>query len=164
MPAVSDASPIIGLATIGHLELLHEQFGTIFIPPGVQAELKIETGFLGTTAIQQAMLQGWLQTKAAQNIPLVQALMMELHAGEAEALALASYLCLEVIVMDEHDGRIRAKAMGLNPVGILGILLRAKRMGRIDSLVKAMESLRREVGFFIAENLYQQILQQAGEK
>jgi predicted nucleic acid-binding protein len=37
-------------------------------------------------------------------------------------------------------------------------------MGQIDSLDQAMQALRQEVGFFIAENLYQQILQQAGEK
>jgi predicted nucleic acid-binding protein len=32
MPTVSDTSPILGLAIIGHLELLHEQFGAVFIP------------------------------------------------------------------------------------------------------------------------------------
>jgi hypothetical protein len=164
MPAVSDTSPLIGLAAIGHLELLHEQFGAVFIPLAVQAELKIETRFRGATAIQQAMRQGWLQTKTVQNTPLVQALTMELHAGEAEALALASDLGLEMIVMDEHDGRARVRAMGLKPVGVLGILLRARQTGRIDPLGQAMQSLRQEVGFFIAEELYRQILQQAGER
>ena len=35
MPAVSDTSPILGLAALSHLELLHEQFGAVFIPNAV---------------------------------------------------------------------------------------------------------------------------------
>ena len=47
MPTVSDTSPILGMAIIGHLELLHEQFGAVFIPQAVLEELKIETEFRG---------------------------------------------------------------------------------------------------------------------
>ena len=40
MPAVSDTSPILGLAVIEHLDLLQEQSGEIFIPQAVLDELK----------------------------------------------------------------------------------------------------------------------------
>lgn len=164
MPAVSDASPILGLASIDQLELLHEQFGAVFIPQAVLAELKTETDFRGTSVIREALHSGWLETREVQNIPLVQALTMELDNGEAEALALATDLDIEIIVMDEHDGRMRARAMGLKTVGVIGILLRAKKEGKIQSLEDILQSLREQIGFFISDELFEKILVEAGER
>lgn len=42
MPVVSNTSPVLNLAIIGQLSLLHEQFGEIWIPPGVLDELRVE--------------------------------------------------------------------------------------------------------------------------
>jgi predicted nucleic acid-binding protein len=163
MPVVSDTSPLLGLSAIGYLELLKDQFGEIFIPPSVLAELKVETDFQGTDVIQQALSQGWLMSKEVQNQPLVKSLLLDLHKGEAEAIALATDLGLGMIVMDERIGRERAKALGLQTVGILGVLLNAKKHGKIDSVGNAMKALRNEIGFFISDHLYQEILRQAGE-
>jgi predicted nucleic acid-binding protein len=163
MPVVSDTSPILGLAAIGHLELLREQFGAVLIPAAVMAELKSETDFRGATPIRQALESGWLEVREVQNIALAQSLSIELDKGEAEALTLAVDLDMDIIVMDEYDGRVRARAMGVKPVGVLGILLRAKKIGHIDSLKVEMSALRKEIGFFIADDLYRQILKQAGE-
>lgn len=55
MPAVSDTSPILGLSAIGYLYLLQDQFGAVFIPQAVLAEIKVETGFRGTAAVEQAL-------------------------------------------------------------------------------------------------------------
>ncbi len=163
MPVVSDTSPLLGLSAIGHLELLKDQFGEVFIPQSVLAELKLETDFRGTEDIQQALTQGWLVSKEIQNEPLVRSLLSELHKGEAEAITLAIDLHLDMIVMDERIGRDRAKALGLNTVGILGVLLNARRHGKIASVKSAMKELRREIGFFISESLYEEVLKQAGE-
>jgi predicted nucleic acid-binding protein len=163
MPVVSDTSPLLGLAAIGHLELLREQFGAVLIPAAVLAELKLETDFRGVAPIRQAMEDNWLERREVQNTSLVQALSIELDRGEAEALALAIDLGLEIIIMDEQMGRTHARTMGLKSIGVLGILLRAKKTGRIPSLEKTMQALRQEIGFFIADDLYRQILKQAGE-
>jgi predicted nucleic acid-binding protein len=163
MPIVSDTSPLLGLSAIGYLELLKEQFGEVFIPPAVLSELKVETNFRGTNAIQRALSQGWLLSKEIQNKPLAKSLLLDLHSGEAEALTLTMDLGLDMLVMDERIGRERAKALGLKTVGILGVLLSAKKHGQIDSVNAAMQALRREMGFFISERLYQEILKQANE-
>jgi len=52
MPAVSDTSPLLGLAASDQLELLHEQFGAVFIPPAVLAELKLESGSRGAALLR----------------------------------------------------------------------------------------------------------------
>jgi len=163
MPVVSDTSPILGLSSIGRLDLLQDQFGEVFIPQAVLSELKVETDFRGTDAIQLALSAGWLNPVEIQNKPLAQSLSLELDRGESEAITLAMDLGMEMIVMDERIGRERAKALGLKTVGILGILLSAKKHGKIDSVGNAMKALRREIGFFISERLYQEILKQANE-
>ena len=163
MPAVSDTSPILGLSAIGLLELLQEQFGAVFIPQAVLSELKVAENFRGTASVQKALDAGWLKPAEIQNHPLVQSFSLELDQGEAEAIALAIDLEIKMVVMDERIGRERVKSMGLKTVGVIGVLLKAKKQGRIASMKKAMDDLRREAGFFISKNLYQKILEEAEE-
>lgn len=148
---------------IRNLGLLREQFGEVFIPPAVLAELKLDLNFKGASEMDQAFSDGWLKVKEIQNKPLAQSLLLDLHRGEAEAITLAVDLGVDMIVMDEKIGRERARGLGLKTVGVLGILLTAKKQGQIKSLKDAMTALRNEVGFFISDDLYRQILAQAGE-
>jgi predicted nucleic acid-binding protein len=84
MPAVSDTSPILGLSAIGLLDLLQQQFATIYIPQAVLEELKLETDFRGTNSTQQALRSGGLEAREVQNKPLAQALAVDLDKGESE--------------------------------------------------------------------------------
>ncbi|MGB7297117.1 MAG: DUF3368 domain-containing protein, partial [Candidatus Aminicenantales bacterium] len=58
---------------------------------------------------------------------------------------------------------VAARSLGLEPVGVLGVLLRARREGRIAALEPVPLSLRNEAGFFIADALFNAILAEAGE-
>lgn len=163
MPAVSDTSPLLGLSAIGLLDLLESQFETVYIPQAVLDELKAGTNFRGASAIQQALKNRWLEPREVQNKPLAQALSLELDKGESESIALAVDLGIQILVMDETMGRERARAMGLQTVGVLGVLLNAKRYEQIKSVKSAMESLRREIGFYISDDLFEQVARAAGE-
>lgn len=89
MLAVSNTSPIANLACIGRLQLLHEQFGDIWIPRVVETELaNVPDGAVRKT-IDQTRQVGWLNSQAASDANLVSLLTVELHRGEAEAIALA---------------------------------------------------------------------------
>jgi predicted nucleic acid-binding protein len=164
MPVVSNTSPLLSLAAIQQLSLLKKYYTEVLIPPAVFSELKTGTDFSGSKLLRQALRRGWIRKLEIHNHHLIQALSLELDHGEAEAIALALELELSQILMDEQDGRARAKAMGLSPVGVLGILLRAKRTGDIVSVKDAMVSLRQEIGFFISDNLFLSILAEAGEE
>ncbi len=164
MPIVSNTSPILSLAVIDRLDLLRQQFTELFIPPVVQQELNPESDLPGAGTIQQALQDGWIRVVALQDTKMAQALTLELDQGEAAAIALALELELRDILMDEREGRTRAKTLGLQPVGVLGVLLRAKQQGAIASLKVEMQALRSKVGFFIAAPLYEQLLKAAGEQ
>lgn len=163
MRTVSNTSPIWNLASIRCLELLRDQFSVILIPAEVLTELQLDSGFPETVIIQQALDAQWIQVEALKTPHLKQSLMLELDQGEAAAIALALEWNIARIIIDENDGRIKAKALGLQPIGILGILLRAKHDGKIESVKDLMQRLKDEAGFFIAGSLFQRILIDADE-
>ncbi len=163
MPVVSNTSPILNLAIIGRLDLLKRQFDVVLIPAQVRAELKLDTEFAGVAVMRQAMKDGWLREFELNDVDLYRVLSLELDAGESAAIALAIEQKTGMILLDESDGRSKAKAMGLRPVGVLGILLRAKRDGSLKSVKEAMESLRKDAGFFVDEHLYESVLKEADE-
>ncbi len=164
MPVVSNTSPLWNLASIERLDLLHDQFPDIRIPQEVWQELQAGHAYPEAARLQDALNAGWITIESLTTPHIQQSLMLTLDGGEAAAIALALELGVGRVLMDETDGRTVAKAMGLRPMGVLGVLLRAKNAGKIASLSREMLRLRKETGFFIAEPLFQQLRDEAGER
>ena len=114
-------------------------------------------------AVLEARKTGWLQVKEVKDQPLVQALRRDLDQGEAEAIALALQSKAEWTLLDERDARRVAKQLGLRVTGVLGILLRARREGRLSSLQAAMEQLREKAGFHIRAELFADLVRESRE-
>lgn len=95
-------------------------------------------------------------------LKLKKALNSFLNEGESEAIALALQEEADLILLDDYEAREFARIYGLKITGIIGILLKAKYMGRISSLSDNLENLR-ETGFWLNEDLRSQILRDAGE-
>jgi uncharacterized protein len=163
MLAVSNTSPISNLASINRLDLLRLQFDTVWIPEAVAKELKAHPAPAALSAIQSAIHEGWLQIGCAVDSALLRVLESQLHAGEAEAIALAIEKTAQVVLLDEKEGRSMATRCGLSVTGVLGILLKAKRMGQIPEVRSEIDSLRRHAGFYVAAVLEASVLFEAGE-
>jgi predicted nucleic acid-binding protein len=163
MPVVSNTSPVLNLAVIGRLSLLHDQFGEILIPNAVLEELRIQEDLPGSQATREALKEGWLIIQEVSNQSLVSVLQRELDNGEAEAITLAVQAKAQWILLDEKEGRKIAKSLGLRVAGILGILLRARQEGRLPSMQKAMDQLRNLAGFRIGAELYDDLVRKSGE-
>ena len=163
MPGVSDTSPVLNLAIINRLDLLREQFGEIWLQPTVIEELRLEEELPGSRAVRGAREAGWLRVGEVKDQPLLQVLQRDLDRGEAEAIALALQMKAEWILLDERDARKVAKSLGLRVTGLLGILLRARRQGKLLSLQKVMEELRENAGFRIGAGLVADLLKESGE-
>lgn len=158
MPVVSNTSPILNLAMVDQLTLLHQQFGKILIPNLVLEELKVSEDRPGSQAIREAISAGWIQIREVSNQPLTQLLQQTLDKGESEAIALAVELKADWTLIDEREGRKVAKSLGLKVTGILGILLRAQQAGELESLQPVIDNLISKAGFRIAPELLAQIL------
>ena len=87
---------------------------------------------------------------------------VDLDAGEAEALVLAEEIKADWILLDENKARLTADLIGLSTIGTVGILLLAKRMEKISVLKELLDELKAE-RFFISEEVYKRVLDQAGE-
>jgi len=164
MPVVSNTSPLLNLAIVGRFSLLRDQFGEIWIPPGVFEELRVKEDLPGTQSMREAIKTGWLRVEKVREIPVMQVLQRHLDKGEAEAIALALQVKADWILLDEREARKVAKTLGLKVAGVLGILLRARREGKLSSLERAMEELREKAGFRIGANLFADLLRESGEK
>ncbi|NJL57827.1 MAG: DUF3368 domain-containing protein [Leptolyngbyaceae cyanobacterium RM2_2_4] len=161
MIIVSDTSPINNLATINHLYLLRQLYGTVIIPEAVYRELT-DPNFpvAGATEIQTF---DWIQTRTVSDRTLVEALSNELDIGEAEAIALAVEIQPDQVLIDERRGRLVASRLNLRYTGILGILVEAKSKGLIDGVRPLLDALINEAGFWVAEPLYNSVLQLVNE-
>jgi len=161
LTVVTDSSPLINLARIGKLILLRDLYGEVHIPEAVWREAVIEGGDQpGADEIKTAT---WIHTHAVRNKELVQALQQELDAGEAEAIALASEMKAELLLMDERLGRDTARHLNLRFTGLIGVLIEAKRKGFIQSVRPHLHALSDIAGFRIAKNLYRRLLEDEGE-
>ena len=161
MPVVSNTSPIMNLAIVGELSLLRDQFCEVLIPRAVYEELRVQENLLGSQGVRDAIEAGWIRIEAVKQDPLVRAMQRDLDKGEAEAIVLAMQVNAEWVLMDERDGRKAAKSMKLKVVGVLGILLKAQREGRLGSLKQAMDRLREKAGFYVRPDLYSAIIRES---
>ena len=163
MRAVSNTSPISGLAYIGRLGLLRSRFTEVWIPPEVRQELKAHPDASALTEIENAIRDNWIQLGAPSRSRLLPTLSYPLDLAEAEAIALATEINADVVLLDEREGRRLATQAGLRVTGILGLLLRAKLNGEITALKPEIHLLRTRANFFIAQQLESEILSLAGE-
>jgi hypothetical protein len=158
---VSNASPLINLARIGRLDLLHQLYGELIIPEAVWHEVVVEGA--GQPGAEEVTTAAWIKTRAVTNRQLVHALQQELDAGEAEAVALALEVGAELLLMDEHLGRETARHLGLRYTGLIGVLLEGKRKRLIDAVKPHLDLLRDIAGFRVSDALYMRVLQGEGE-
>jgi predicted nucleic acid-binding protein len=158
---VSNTSPITNLAAVGQLDLLQQLYGNIIIPQAVYDEMA-SLGYTvpGTIEIQTL---SWIQTQQVINRTLVTQLETEIDPGESEAIALAIELSANRLLIDDRQGRIAASRFGINTVGVLGILLVAKRRRLISSVKPVMDDLIAQAGFRVSNQLYADVLNAAGE-
>lgn len=154
MIVVSDTSPITALLQIGRIELLASIYGEVFIPRAVSEEL----------AVVHAALPEFVHVLPVTDTAYRSRLLLELDEGEAEGIVLAKELKADELLMDEKEGRRVAEREGLHVIGLLGVLLDAKLGGMLPSLRDAIEQLEREAHFYIAQELKDTILREAGEQ
>jgi predicted nucleic acid-binding protein len=156
---VSDSSTLIHLASIGRLPLLKQFYTRITITPAVWREVVEQGGGrAGAVEVANACQAGWIEVVAPADKSLVRLLRRDLDNGESEAITLAIERQADLIFLDESEARRIAEIYDLSKTGVIGILIRAKREGQIDSLRAELDRLRKLGGFWIEDRLYHRAL------
>ena len=157
---VSDSGPLIALAGCGQLELLVAVFGALHVPQAVVDETTADRSRPGAVDIA-AFIQARAHVHADRDDPVYAAAVSHLDEGEAQALSLAHALGCGVL-MDERRGRQTALRQGVPLFGVLGVLLQAKRIGKLERIAPALERMQAK-GYRISQALVDEALRLAGE-
>lgn len=151
MPVVvSDTSPIRTLYHLKQLDLLSRLFDEVFAVRHELARPRPRFKAIDISGIAGARLQ------APSNVERVRELRSQLQAGEAEAIALANELKVDLLI-DEMAGRKIAIQLGVHVTGVIGVLIEARKRGLITAVVPLLDNLRNELGFFLSDKLINDI-------
>jgi predicted nucleic acid-binding protein len=162
MPSVvvSDTSPIRALHHLGRLDLIRTLYGSALIPPAVRDELLRPSR---TSPAIELSSYPWLIVRATQSSPADLGVPPDLDPGETEAITLAIESRADLLLVDERKATSAALQLGLNTVGVLGVLLESKRAGLIPSVLPHVDRLIAGLDFFVSPVLRAQIATLAKE-
>ncbi len=161
MIVVSNTTPLIGLASIQRFDLLRQIFGELIIAQAVYEEAVVAGREIGG-AKREVLAADWIKTVQVKDRLAVEVLLDELDLGEAETIVLARELAADWVLMDEKKGRRKLTQLGLQKIGTVGILLKAKQVGLIVEL-RPESDLLSERGFGVSQGVIDAVLRQANE-
>lgn len=157
MIIVSDTSSISNLLQIGLIDILHVLYGEITITPAVRREL-----YQLPDQEKQIEQIDWIVVKAPQDQGMIVQLLEEIDLGEAESIVLALEEKAKYLIIDEYKGRMIADSYGIKIVGILGVLIQAKKEEAIPAIKPHIDQLL-EIGFRLDKKLIEKVLKGLGE-
>jgi predicted nucleic acid-binding protein len=153
MVVVSNTTPLNYLVLAGAIDVLPLLFGEVLIPEAVRDELGASAA---PSVVREWIEQAptWLHVRCPSHR---NAGPEALDAGEAEAIALASEVCADLLLLDESAARREATRRSLPIAGTLAILDRAADRGLLD-FQSSLERLR-STNFHLSDALIQHFLE-----
>jgi len=128
---IADASSLIALDNIHEIEILHSLYTSITITSEVASEYGRATP--AWIHIREASIQSKQRLETSR-----------LDLGEASSIALALDSVYPLLIIDEKKGRRVAEQLGIDIIGIVGVLIKAKVAGFIrepQTLLDRLESV-----------------------
>ena len=149
MLLVCNASPLIFLAKIDLIDVLPQLTENLKIPGGVYQEIKG----------QDDATSEWVEkykNKYVIEIDTIPKIIesWDLGKGETEVITHAYSRNDVKAALDDKAARNCAASLGVDVIGTIGLILMAKRNGRIDKPVAYLEKLK-ETGYRISDDLFQ---------
>ena len=154
---ICNTTPLIALADINQFGLLRDMYGEIYIPRAVYNELKSEN-------VKTCVDSGtdWVHVLDIKDKSQKKMYRAKLHSGEVEVMILAQEQDADLVILDDDAAKKTAKYLGLTTTGTLGILIKAKKEGKITAISPILEDLV-NTGFFISDKVKTYVLEIAGE-
>lgn len=153
---VINTGPLITLARVGLLDLIGQLPLHVLCPAEVRAELDA-----GERAGHLQVRPSWVEVVRLKG-PLSVVTLSGLDPGETAVIELALERKIPTVCIDEWKGRRLARAAGLQVVGSLGLLGRAKVAGLLPELRPWIERAL-EQGIRYHPELVERVLAEVGE-
>ncbi len=156
---IADSGPLIALAVIDQLELLHKLYSTVIAPPAVWHEVTVKGQDMpGAQAVSQLK---WLTIRKPES-QVLKPFSILVDPGEAEAIALAQTVANSIVLLDDAQARRVAEYFNIPRIGTLGILRRAKKAGFLNQIKPYIENLQAN-NIYMAKPLVEAVLRDVGE-
>lgn len=156
--AVVNASPLIYLTEAGRLELLRLAGDEVLVPEAVAQEVR--RWGADDPAVRALAATPWLRIVASIDVPpSIQA--WDLGPGETAVLSWA-LVHRSLAILDDLAARRCAAAHHVPVRGTLGLVLAAKRKGRIPAARPVLDELR-QAGMYLSDALRNRALALVGE-
>lgn len=156
---VANASPMILLGKVGHGDLLVRLSRELIIPERVAKEVSVRPEGRELVAELGSLPEVRLEQHVAV-APEIRA--WDLGAGESQVLSLASGSSGRRAVVDDLQARRCAESLGVPVIGVLGVVLRAKRKKLIPAARPVVVALR-DAGLYVSDRLVEQALSHLAE-
>ncbi|MGZ8244833.1 DUF3368 domain-containing protein [Methylomagnum sp.] len=157
---VINSSPAINLTSVlGDLGLLTELYGPVIIPYEVFTELAAGAD-KDATAEKLSKTQGITIRDRPIHIPKF--LRNTLDLGESAVIQTALDEAIPTVVLDDLKGRRIVALSGLEVTGSAGVLIQAKKVGRLASVGAALAQLKQR-GTWLHPSVVNRALELAGE-
>lgn len=160
---VTNSTPIIGLASLGQLDLLNKLFEKVYITKYVYDEVAGAAGNrIGADELRKQINEGSIIQYDILDNKFVELMFGRLHRGELSVMVAAKELGISYILMDDASARKTAESFSLVPIGTVGILKLAKMKGLIPEVKPLLDKLI-DNNFRISLKLYNEILKDVNE-
>ena len=156
---IANASPLILLGKTDNLDLLDTLADVVAVPQAVVNEIGAKSD---GTPILQLLNRNPAFSIVNDEVVSPDILSWDLGAGETQVIANAQRYGADRVVIDDTEARRCARSMGLQVIGTLGVVGRAKSTGKIQRAAPVIERLR-ETGMYVSKELVKLILQEVGE-
>ena len=156
---VVNASALISLAKISQIDLIVELCSEVIVPSGVVQEIN--------SGADDDPAKIWLRNKGNSLIRQVDTVHQLVAAwdsglGESQVLSWIYQNPGYEAILDDRAAKNAAAALGIRVRGTLGVILLAKREGRVESARVLFEQLV-QVGFRVSPEVLDAALQLVGE-
>ena len=158
---VPDTSLLLYLGRIEKVDVLPILYKEIYVPEKVVQELDAARLLRGDTIDPRRLDRVKVVSVSQEEIDALPS--NQLGIGEQSVITYVKIHAGYVAGLDDRLARLFGGQLGIKIVGMIGVLLKAKRAGLISSLGPVLESARTQ-GFRMSEELYQEALLLAGEE
>ena len=160
---VVDASPLIHLARVSLLSLLHEYDPDreVIVPSVVFEEVMRGVRHDPTASFVEQATRDWL-TIVPTPSPHSSLDPFKIDSGEIAVLSAALAMPGATVVLDDLAARMEADRLGIPKTGTLRLLIDAKARGVIPSVRTPLDQLKK-MGMRLSDAIYREVLAQAGE-
>lgn len=156
---IVNSTPLIALSKVDRLDVLHDMYGEVSVPRAVFGEVTVKNDVVR----KKVESSDWIHVETIQSESNKQMYKAKLHDGEVEVMILAQECGEEhLVIIDDEQARKTAEYLGLHLTGTLGVLIKAKRNGLLDSVMPVIKNMEAH-GIYFSDELKDRVRRLADE-